>query len=58
MTTENDTLKAHAIALKLHGLLSHWDELTPVQTPWLTQLPPCVIVSVASNFLRRGENEC
>jgi DNA replication protein DnaC len=38
MTTENDTLKAHAIALKLHGLLSHWDELTPVQTPWLTQL--------------------
>ncbi|MFT7374087.1 MAG: DNA replication protein DnaC [Oleiphilaceae bacterium] len=34
---ENDTLKAHAGALKLHGLLSHWHELTPEQTPWLMQ---------------------
>ena len=38
MTTENDRLKAHATALKLHGLLSHWGELTPQQTPWLTQV--------------------
>lgn len=38
MTTENDSLKAQANVLKLHGLLSHWDELTPEQTPWLTQL--------------------
>ena len=35
---ENDTLKAQAGALKLHGLLSHWHELTPEQTPWLMQL--------------------
>jgi DNA replication protein DnaC len=34
---ENNTLKAQAGALKLHGLLSHWDEVTPAQTPWLTQ---------------------
>jgi DNA replication protein DnaC len=36
--TENDSLKTQAGALKLHGLLSHWDEVTPEQTPWLTQL--------------------
>lgn len=34
---ENDTLKAQAGALKLHGLLRHWHELTPEQTPWLMQ---------------------
>jgi DNA replication protein DnaC len=33
-----ETLKEHALALKLHGLLSHWDELTPEQIPWLTQV--------------------
>jgi DNA replication protein DnaC len=35
--TENDSLKAQAGALKLHGLVSHWDEVTPEQTPWLAQ---------------------
>lgn len=39
---ENDTLKAQAGALKLHGLLSHWDELIPEQTPWLAQLVSAV----------------
>lgn len=35
--TEINSLKAQAGALKLHGLLSHWDEVTPEQTPWLAQ---------------------
>ena len=35
---EHETLKAQASALKLHGLLSHWNELTPGQTPWLAEL--------------------
>ncbi|WP_228735939.1 ATP-binding protein [Marinobacter sp. LV10MA510-1] len=35
---EHETLKAQASALKLHGLLSHWNELTPEQTPWLAEL--------------------
>lgn len=35
--TENDSLKAQAGALKLHGLLSHWDKVSPEQTHWLTQ---------------------
>jgi DNA replication protein DnaC len=38
MMNELETLKEHALALKLHGLLSHWDELTPEQIPWLTHV--------------------
>lgn len=38
MMNERDALKEQALALKLHGLLSHWDELTPEQIPWLTQV--------------------
>ena len=38
MMSEIDALKERALALKLHGLLSHWDELTPEQLPWLTSV--------------------
>jgi len=36
--TELHRLKDRASKLKLHGLLRHWDDITPEQTPWLTQL--------------------
>jgi len=32
-----ETLKQHATALKLHGLLAHWDELTDTQLAWVEQ---------------------
>jgi DNA replication protein DnaC len=35
-TTTNDALKARAKALKLHGLLAHWDEVG--ETDWLEPL--------------------
>ena len=35
---DHDALKSQASGLNLHGLLSHWGELTPEQMPWLTQL--------------------
>ena len=38
MMSELETLKEHALALKLHGLLNHWDELTSEQIPWLTHV--------------------
>lgn len=33
-----EQLKQRALELKLHGLLSHWHELTEAQYPWLVQL--------------------
>jgi hypothetical protein len=33
-----DPLIERARALKLHGLLAHFDELDPAQLPWLQQL--------------------
>ncbi|MFT6122245.1 MAG: DNA replication protein DnaC [Oleiphilaceae bacterium] len=50
---ENNTLKAQAGALKLHGLLSHWDEVTPAQTPWLTQWVSCEINERKQRSLER-----
>jgi len=35
---EREALKEQTLALKLYGLLGHWDELTPEQIPWLTQV--------------------
>jgi hypothetical protein len=34
--TENDTLRARAEALHLHGLLTHWSEV--VTQPWLAPM--------------------
>lgn len=33
-----DELKRRALALQLHGLLAHWDELTDSQSPWVAAL--------------------
>lgn len=33
-----DALKPRAAALKLHGLIAHWDELTHQDTAWIKQL--------------------
>jgi len=33
-----DELKKRARALKLHGLLEHWDELAEHDGPWITRL--------------------
>ena len=35
-STENDTLRARAEALHLHGLLTHWSEVAP--QPWLAPM--------------------
>ena len=35
---DNEQLKQQAIALKLHGLLAHWHEVTQEQHPWLETL--------------------
>lgn len=33
-----EPLKQRTHALKLHGLLAHWDELTPAMAPWVAAL--------------------
>jgi len=33
-----DELKQRAVALKLHGLIAHWDELPEAEIPWVQQL--------------------
>lgn len=30
-----DELKQRAAALKLHGLVAHWDELPEAELPWV-----------------------
>ena len=35
--TEQAQLKEHASALKMHGLLANWPEITDEQLPWLAQ---------------------
>ena len=37
-TTTNDSLKERARALKLHGLLAHWDEVPEAELPWVHRL--------------------
>ena len=36
--TEQENLKQRALALKLHGLLAHWDQLTDAMIPWVSDL--------------------
>ena len=36
--TEQEHLKQRALALKLHGLLARWDELTDTMLPWVSAL--------------------
>ncbi len=38
MSTTSDKLMARAKALKLYGLLAHWDELTPEKMAWVEAL--------------------
>ena len=36
-TATRDSLRERAKALRLHGLLAHWDELTDTQLAWVEQ---------------------
>ena len=36
--TEQEHLKQRALALKLHGLIEHWDQLTDAMIPWVSDL--------------------
>ena len=35
---QRDELKARALALKLHGLIAHWDEVPEAELPWVLRL--------------------
>jgi DNA replication protein DnaC len=35
---QRDKLKARALALKLHGLIAHWDEVPEDELPWVLKL--------------------
>ncbi len=37
-TESHDALKQRALALKLYGLIAHWEELTDVMIPWVQSL--------------------